>query len=314
MDDHFPEFLINQTDSYANKNIQHRPNDNKMPWSIPTLPEIKSCLCLNYQMGINHKPSTKLYWSTDPVMVTPIFSSTMTRDRYTQILRYLHFSNVANEPRQGEPNYDPLYKIKPVVNHLNNKFGLEYIPKRNVTIDECMVPFKGRTLLKQYLPSKPNEWGVKVWMLAESASSYIQYIDVYPGRTDGNLGSSVVKNCLEGANIAELWENYDTAACGTVRNTRTGLPKDIMCKKPVTVVTRGDHQFRQKGALFIAVSWKDKKTAIHNESIGQVTRSVKVDGQFARQEFNCPSAIVDYTSNMGGVDKADQYIVITRKP
>ncbi|XP_071158717.1 piggyBac transposable element-derived protein 4-like [Mytilus edulis] len=334
MGDQFLEFLINQTDSYANYNIQHRPNDNKMPWSIPTLPEIKAFLGLTYQMGINRKPSTKLYWSTDPVMVTPIFSSTMTRDRYTQILRYLHFSNIANEPRQGEPNYDPLYKIKPVVNHLNNKFGLEYIPKRNVTIDECMVPFKGRTLLKQYLPSKPHKWGAKVWMLAESANSYIQYIDVYPGRTvrtEGSLGSSVVKNCLEGANIAgqgyhvytdnfftspnlylELWENYDTAACGTVRNTRAGLPKDIMCKKPVNVVTRGDHQFRQKGAL-LAVSWKDKKTVsvlstIHNESIGQVTRSVNVDGQFARQEFNCPSAIVDYTCNMGGVDKADQYI------
>ncbi|XP_071132381.1 piggyBac transposable element-derived protein 4-like [Mytilus edulis] len=127
MGDQFLEFLINQTDSYANYNIQHRPNDNKMPWSIPTLPEIKAFLGLTYQMGINRKPSTKLYWSTDPVMVTPIFSSTMTRDRYTQILRYLHFSNVANEPRQGEPNYDPVYKIKPVVNHLNNKFGLEYM-------------------------------------------------------------------------------------------------------------------------------------------------------------------------------------------
>ncbi|CAC5388466.1 unnamed protein product [Mytilus coruscus] len=214
--------------------------------------EIKAFL--TYQMGISRKPSTKLYWSTDLIMV--IFSSTMTRDRYTstQILRYLHFSDHVNEPRQGEQNFNPLYKIKPFVNQLNNKFGLEYVPKRNVTIDECMVPFKGRSLLKQYIPSKPHKWGVKVWMLAESDNSYIQYIDVYPGRTvrtEGSLGSSVVKNCIEGANIAgqgndvytdifftspnlylELLENYETAACGTVRTSRAGLPKDIMCKKP----------------------------------------------------------------------------------
>ena len=71
----------------------------------------------------------------------------MIRDRYTQILRYLHFSDHANELRPGDPNYTPLYKIKPVVDHLNEKFGLEYIPKKMSPLMNVWFPSKGELYL-----------------------------------------------------------------------------------------------------------------------------------------------------------------------
>nr|XP_046274248.1 piggyBac transposable element-derived protein 2-like [Scatophagus argus] len=37
-----------------------------------------------------------------------------------------------------------------------------------LTIDEQMVPFKGRHRLKQYLPPKPKNWGYKIIFLAGS--------------------------------------------------------------------------------------------------------------------------------------------------
>lgn len=49
-------------------------------------------------------------------------------------------------------------------------------------------------------------------------------------------------------------------------------------------------------------------STIHDTSIAQVQRLVNTDGNFSRQNFDCPKAIADYTSNMGGVDRADQYI------
>ena len=42
-------------------------------------------------MGIVKKPSLCLYWSTDEIFKTPFFSAVMSRDRYFQIMRYLHF-------------------------------------------------------------------------------------------------------------------------------------------------------------------------------------------------------------------------------
>lgn len=77
----------------------------------------------------------------------------MSRDSNTQILRYLNFSDYAVEPKPGSPDYDPLFIIRPVVKRLNDTFGSKYIPRRNVTNDECMVPFKSRTPLNSTYPA-----------------------------------------------------------------------------------------------------------------------------------------------------------------
>ena len=55
-----------------------------------TLPELKAWLGLTLAMGLVKKSNLKAYWSTDSVTKTPLFSSTMSRDRYLHILRYLH--------------------------------------------------------------------------------------------------------------------------------------------------------------------------------------------------------------------------------
>ena len=39
---------------------------------------------------------------------------------------------------------------------------------KSVRVDECMVPFKGRVSMLQYMPKKPNKWRLKGWVLAAS--------------------------------------------------------------------------------------------------------------------------------------------------
>ena len=45
-------------------------------------------------------------------------------------------------------------------------------------VDEAMIPFQGRSSLKQYLPKKPVKHGIKVWCLADSSNGYVQRFDV----------------------------------------------------------------------------------------------------------------------------------------
>lgn len=65
-----------------------------------------------------------------------------------------------------------------------------------------MIPFKGRSSMKQYLPMKPIKRGFKVWVLAEAKSGYISSFDVYTGKkkehTEKCLGESVVKKLSQG--------------------------------------------------------------------------------------------------------------------
>ena len=52
--------------------------------------------------------------------------------------------------------------------------------------DETMAKFKGRLSFRQYLPSKPTKWGVKIWSLCESTTGYTWAFQVYTGRTAGH--------------------------------------------------------------------------------------------------------------------------------
>jgi len=329
------EYIIHQTDTYARKQIEEHPEQNKSAWSCPSIPEMRAFLGLTFLMGITVKPDIRSYWSTDIALETPFFSKTMSRDRFHQIMRYLHFNDPNQHvPQAGEPNRDCLYKVRTIMNMFNEQMKSQYVPKRQVSVDETMIPFKGRVSFKQYMPAKPSKWGIKMWALSESDTGYMSFCEIYSGKKDRpvqGLASNVVKGCLEGSNLVgqgyhiymdnfftspdlftDLFENFDTRACGTVRRNRRGLPKDIMKKKPDGINERGDSHFRQKGPIS-AVVWKDKKivsaiSTIHDNSSTEVERSVQVEGQFTRQQIPCPQLIADYTSYMGGVDKCDQYI------
>ncbi|CAC5421000.1 unnamed protein product [Mytilus coruscus] len=184
--------------------IAENPDSNKSSWSKPSLPEIKDFIDLCFLMEIDVKPESKLYWSTDPFMESPIFRKTMSRNRFMQIMRYLHFSDNHNAQQPGHPSCDVIYKIRNILNIFDTSMKREFVPTCQVSIDECMIPFKGRVKFKQYMPAKPTKWGIKIWALADSNTGYICYTDVYTGQTDrpqGQMGAHVVKKCIEGADI-----------------------------------------------------------------------------------------------------------------
>lgn len=107
-------------------------------------------------------------------------------------------------PKKEEPNFDKLYKLRPVLHELSNNFKNCMAPSREVSTDESMIKFKGRSSLKQYLPKKPIKRGYKVWMMANK-NGYCQKFEIYTGKSkindadaEKNLGARVVKNLLEG--------------------------------------------------------------------------------------------------------------------
>ena len=66
------------------------------------------------------------------------------------------------------------------INFLNAKFKEVYTPiSRCFSIDETIVPFKGRCFFLQYMPAKPTAWDIKIWNLCESGTSYMYNFQVY---------------------------------------------------------------------------------------------------------------------------------------
>ena len=67
------------------------------------------------------------------------------------------------------------------------QFRSVYCPS---SIDEAMIPFKGRSTLKEYMPMKPNKRGIKVWAMSDAHNGYVSELEVYTGKK----GNTVEKN------------------------------------------------------------------------------------------------------------------------
>ena len=57
--------------------------------------------------------------------------------------------------------------------------GEQFAAVCNPGEEVAMIPFKGRSSLKQYLPMKPVKRGIKVWVRADANTGYVSAFDVW---------------------------------------------------------------------------------------------------------------------------------------
>ena len=70
-----------------------------------------------------------------------------------------HFND---NTKMNRPNTDNLFKARPLIDSLTETFN-EQKPQEYLSIDEQIVPFKGKSSLKTYNPKKPKKGGFRVY-------------------------------------------------------------------------------------------------------------------------------------------------------
>ena len=96
----------------------------------------------------------------------PGFRSILPRDRFFAILRFLHLSDNSSAIPRGQPGHDRSFKVRPMISSMVEAWQDAYDIEKSVSVDECMIAFKGRVSMRQYMPKKPSKWGLKGWVLA----------------------------------------------------------------------------------------------------------------------------------------------------
>lgn len=147
--------IVTQTNLYAE---QSRIRN----WTPTEKNEIRAFLGMIVIMGYHILSQIELYWSTDPGFRVEEVASVMPIKRFKKILRALHLNDNTQQPQPGHPNFDKLYKLRPLLNLLNDNFQTNAKNSSSQSIDESMILFKGRSSLKQYMPLKPIKRGYKV--------------------------------------------------------------------------------------------------------------------------------------------------------
>lgn len=134
-------------------------------------------LGINFLMGYNRLPSYKDYWSTSDDLGVKLVSNAMSRDMFEKILIHLHCNDSTLMPTN---NKDKFFKLRPLIDKLNESFKRNYFGTRQVSVDESMVQFKGRSTLKQFNPMKPVQRGYKIWSIADQ-KGYMLAFKIYQG-------------------------------------------------------------------------------------------------------------------------------------
>jgi len=142
---------------------------------------MKKCIGLLLVMGVVKKPSLALYWSTDLLFQTPLFSAVMPRNSFLLLLNFFHINNNKNATSRDDPHRDRLFKIRPLLDELFEKFQTTYTPGPSNAVDESQLLWKGRVVFKQYLPLKRARFGIKLFCLCKD-SGYMCRFRVYKGK------------------------------------------------------------------------------------------------------------------------------------
>lgn len=182
-------------------------------------------------------PRYDLYWSTE--MRYPSIADVMSRDRFKEIIRYMHFNdNTKLVKNREDPAYDRLFKVRQLLTKLRAQCLL-LDPEEKESIDEQMIPFNGKNKLRVYLPKKPKKWRFKVF--ARCGVSGIVYdfyvydgkkVEVMNGTGNGDadvvikLCESLPIDCYSKINYSTTFEmqkllmERNIMSVGTVRQNR----------------------------------------------------------------------------------------------
>lgn len=315
------EMIVDQSNLYA----QQKGVDLGL-----SVDELKAFFGILLIMGFHSLPTMRLYWSSDPNFHVSRISSVMSLRRYLKILRFLHLGDNEKMPERGTPTFDKLYKIRPLITHMNTVFLNCFNPGRYISVDESMVGFKGRSSLKQYMPLKPTKRGFKVWVAACATTGFMLSFSIYEGKnllhTEGSLGENVVMTLaapFQMLGYCIFFDRFFTSfpllfkllsknifACGTINQNRKYFPKhSLQIDRKLKL---GESDYAMDNDISV-VKWKDRGTKsvmlasnMHNPSVQtQVSRTNK---KGVKEMISCPQVVADYNAYMGGVDRFDQLL------
>lgn len=239
----------------------------------------------------------------------------MSKNRFKEIKRFIRFDN--RQRRVLSTNRARLDPIRDFWQAFLNNCKLRYNPESNITIDEMMIPFRGRCSFKMYLPAKPCKYGLKIFAAVELESKYFYTARLYEGkvanRPETNQAFNVCKELMEpllkkGYNLctdnfytsfqlAEYLLANKTTLVGTLRKNKAEIPPEL---NSAGRRSPGDAKYAyQRDMTLLSYVTKPTKYVMLLSTLHTGTQQMVDD---------LPEMIADYNRMKVGVDVLDQKI------
>lgn len=283
-------------------------------WTI-SLQELDSFLALLYARGAYIARNLPLDHLWSKTWGPPFFHETMPRARFKEIMRFLRFD--IKTTRSQRLKTDKFALVSEVWNRFIANSILCFKPGQNVTVDEQLFPTKARCPFTQYMANKPDKFGIKFWLAADSKTKYLVNGFPYLGKDDQRpttetLSENVVLRLLEpytnkGRNVttdnfftslklAEKLKAKNTSIVGTMNRKRREIPakaKDGGANLHHTFVMKHDD------ITLTVYQGKKQKNVI-------LLSSLHPDVEVGTDRKKLPETVAFYNNTKCGVDTLDQ--------
>jgi len=252
------------------------------PWKKVTPGEMRVFLALVIYMGAKRECGSKSFWREREENRRVLRS--MSLKRFSQIKRYLHIS----DPKLQLSRSEWFQKLEPVNSMLQSRCQQYYLSASNVTVDEMMIRFGGRSHHTYRMPSKPITEGYNVFALCDVGYTYSWIFASRSNSSNGLIhqeeltptGSTVFQLACSlpyssGLHFNIYMDNYfpsqalliklrelGMGACGTARVNTSAFPPDLHDDRkhiPWNEVSGGPADATGK---VLAVQWQDN-SAVH---------------------------------------------------
>ena len=104
----------------------------------------------------------------------------LTRNRFQEISVNIRFDDI--HTRLERCFQSKLYKIDEIFNLFRKNIKRALDPGSNLCVDETLYSYRGRCPFKQYIPSKPAKYGIKLWSIVDNQTKYLLDALVYQGK------------------------------------------------------------------------------------------------------------------------------------
>jgi len=322
--DRFFNTISEQTNLYflqfknANPNyLKENQSSHLHYWQDLSIEKAKSFIGIIFLMGINSRDCLEDHWSNDELL-NSIISKYISRSNFFLYWRFLHISD-------NSKNSKKIGKVEEFSKHLIQNWNNLYDPGKFLALDETTIGFKGNSEFIQYNKKKPTRYGIKLFSLADSKTSYMLNFILYQGRSHPKkeglgLVDTVVRDLLtnyKNSNHCVFMDSYYTSpnlfhdlfkngleCVGTVQNNRRAISENMKRSEP----ENGQTIF-YKNKEIQYTTWKSRKRV--NVLSTLINTEVKEIDYFDRKEKmiskkNKPLIISHYSKFMKGVDTHNQ--------
>ena len=257
------------------------------------------------------KRTSKKMWRNPPHgLAIPYVRNSMTSMAYEFMRGCIHFVDNDKKKEAGQPGYDPLFKVRTVLELMMSGIQKCWTAGQKITIDESMIRYMGRAItFIQYMPAKPIKHGIKVFAACCAYTGVLLAFKVYCGKeNDDSTALEICDQLVKSARLTDargrilytdnwytsvklaihMFEKYDWTICGTVNATTKKTP--VLHDLPFLKLSNGARNevgrgwFREavlkletasKTTYYVkATSWRDKKQVDFLDS-HNISRSTK---------------------------------------